>query len=644
MRHGGSAHGVGLRLALRKLSGAKLAGPNVRLASAVAALNRDDDVLVALYDCSRARSPLSKELRARVASQLVPRLATTDSHGLVEAACACAAARASDATVLEAIARRAAQLVEDEGGVNGDSPLGGRHAVKIVNRLGQLCTDGRRGAASAATSVAKTGKMLELVIARRVSQLSMADLGASLRGLAALGVGAKALVPAARPRVRELVDSTSSSHDFDPHDGVRLVAAYARLGVRDKTVLSLVTDALAASCSRGRLVSPEFLLSLVHSLVTKLRPPPSALAAVIEASLPSAITSYSIPELVLVVPALAFVPGLRAERRHFGRVVFGACLSAPLGDFRPRALVGVMRSAKALEHRDVDFWVAAMSEAEKSMSAEGSSNSTWPIDAVTGVAHMASHIVAGAQPATAAEAGLLDASATVAIWATNTGPPLRAMYPAADCLLRAALVVAGARIQEFTPKDLGLLAVVLTKAKVDDGPLFALLAHQALELLQPSEVMAIEESDRGATAAAKFNCRDIAQVLVALATFGYRDDQLLRVLTRHVEEAIETYDAVARDIVLWSLAELGGVGVSSDHCPTVADLLIEYELSKKRNTERTEEHLMSTEVFPASEPWAEERGVAREATPADSEEEEEEDRRGAYSGRATLRRRRGVTA
>eukprot|EP00929_Paragymnodinium_shiwhaense_P105505 TRINITY_DN70567_c0_g2_i1.p1 TRINITY_DN70567_c0_g2~~TRINITY_DN70567_c0_g2_i1.p1 ORF type:complete len:635 (+),score=155.48 TRINITY_DN70567_c0_g2_i1:181-1905(+) len=534
---------------------------------------------------------------------LQPRILSCSSDELAAAALAAVAARCSEPALLEALAARVAALDAEAQGaaVVRRGIWSAEDAATLAASLGQMqreCHGTQKRRPQPSAGLRSACEVLESHAARQVDDMGWVDLAGALSGLSALGSPGTALTAAARRRVAALSRAVKEGADLDPRHAVRLVATYARMRLRDEVVLGAATEALAIGCGRGLLVPADYLPSLIRSLATQLRPPPRGFDAVVESSLPPAISSFSMSDLVLVVPALAFVPGLRVVSHRdghgqggpsFGKSVFGACLAAPLSALKPRALVGVMRSAWALSYADLDFWVPALREVEHSLAAGGAT--AWSMDDLASASLLAARIVAICNKAEAA-AELGEAAAATATWAGETGPPLQAAYPMALTVLQAASATASSRSDELAPRDIAVAAVALAKAKLDDGALFSVLSYRAQVLLSGSS------DDKAAPAHKRFGPRDVSQLLVALATFRFRDSMLLTALAQRADADLARYDAKAREMALWAFSELGGLppGIAAD-C-VLAEALVEYELSKGRATERTEDHLLSVEVLP----------------------------------------------
>ncbi|CAE7449265.1 unnamed protein product [Symbiodinium necroappetens] len=219
--------------------------------------------------------------------------------------------------------------------------------------------------------------------------------------------------------------------------------------------------------------------------------------------------------------------------------------------------VDALRAAWAAGYVTPGFWSPALREAEQRARAKDASFS----------------------PEDIASAALLAARILAHLKAAKRQEPSALAAPAA-ALLSSACDLALHRVSELGPRELGVLVTALAKAGVDDGRLFAALSHQTQQL-----------TARGA----EFNHLDLCQLLAALAHFGYRDEMLLQGLTSKVELAFSTYSAKSRDIVLSSLSELDFA--CAEH-PLLSEALKEHELTRGRTTERTQEHMLATEIYP----------------------------------------------
>jgi len=269
---------------------------------------------------------------------------------------------------------------------------------------------------------------------------------------------------------------------------------------------------------------------------------------VIEASVPDAMDRWDRDSLVLLLRSVAFIPGIRANRQGFGRVLFGACLQAPLEALPAVGLASSLRSAWVLGHLDSAFWAPAIRDVRKSIDMAGRQtgrDQVWAVDDLACVARIAARVLAAA--ASKAPKGALDVPAVAAsLAAAGKAPAYLICAPAAHALLKSAADAAASRLEELSPREVGIFAIALAQANIDDGPLFGLLAHRALQMLQ--------EEARGEKL--HFNGKDVAQLFTALASFGYHDEALLNELAARAENDFEEYDAKAKDIVLWAIYEL----------------------------------------------------------------------------------------
>eukprot|EP00928_Gymnodinium_smaydae_P040234 TRINITY_DN27315_c0_g1_i1.p1 TRINITY_DN27315_c0_g1~~TRINITY_DN27315_c0_g1_i1.p1 ORF type:complete len:724 (-),score=114.15 TRINITY_DN27315_c0_g1_i1:31-2175(-) len=601
---------------------------------------RADDLSAALHACGRARlaitsiaSPASNDVAAVAAAgsrdlqecadddwvslvwRLAARLRELDGSGLAAAARAFASSRAADSSILECLQRRTVELATTRCSAaksGAEDTLGSRDAVAIVSVLGSLAPNLRvrdeqlpRDERSQSLSMRPARQALDAHLASFASELSIRDIAFSIQNLLKLGKGRLEIVPASRPFILDRAAAVIASEDsvLDPIDAVRLVASYAKLGFRDAEVLQMVAQALAAGCERGTLIPPAYIPSLVLSMVTQLGPPPDALKSILETSLPAAVASFRIPELVLVVPALAFIPGLRARRRGLGHAVFGACLAAPLSALRPRAIVDVLRSAQVMEYIDAEFWVVAFREVENSIESGFSANVPWAADNLAATALIAGRTMAsGRGRPSVGEVREADWNGD----ADASQVPLQTAVPAAARVLRVAANAAGGLIHDFTPRDLGILAIALSKADLEDGHLFALLSHRALELFGSGE---------------RFGARDVSQLLAALVAFGYQDELLLEALWDCANANLQSYDERARDIILSSFAALGTPPLRSSlphRSSALAEALLEFELKRGKASDRAMEHLGSVEVCPVDGLHEAEVAVGRRPSAVDS--------------------------
>lgn len=564
--------------------GRQLTEPRLReLASSVSALSLHElpapDLFEVLRACGRVR--LKDPVLWQQAAPLVSsRLATANDVVLANGVSALAAVRLHEVNALSHAGRRAAELCSLQGG-GFCGPAAARFLRDFSLLEAKLVED------------SLLGHLLES-ITQDADSLTLRDIAGALTGIArvdARHIAIDKVMDTLRLRLLELSNAASrEGPDVEPREVTWLVTCFVKLGYRDEAVLRAITNALARSCARGDVVPPNCLPTLVRGLATQLGPPPASLARVLEASLPRAVATFKVSELVVVVCALAFIPGLRASRGGLGRAVFGACLAA-LPSLRPRALVGMLRSALALKYYDPTFLAPFMCEAERSLLSD---EVNWGVDDLASASLFAAKVVHLTSP------GKSDAKASQD---DSQKPPLLAAAPAASALLRVAANVAGERAYEFSPREVALVSYALARARMEDGPLFALLAHRAMGLLSlgdANQTFSPKQSRCGKPTqpATNFASRDVAQLLAALAAFDYQDEPLLMSLAAHAEAGFQSYDDVARDIILTAFSHLGGLP-SEGRFRHLEESLLEYELSRNIVTDRTGQHLCATEVLPA---------------------------------------------
>ncbi|CAK0872385.1 unnamed protein product [Prorocentrum cordatum] len=519
------------------------------------------------------------------------RLRAADLPRLAGVARAFADSRVRDERVLGALAARAAAL---DGAVLA-GPSAAAQAASLLDSLGKLAARGlassapRGGPGAPLAEAARGGAFpgrgeaaahLDARVAACAEDLSLLDLSRALGGLARLGPrGPLRLLPAARRRLEAAARTPAS--ELDPRHLCALTAAYAtcaRSGHRDPEAVRALGELLTACGLHGRRVPARYLLPLLRALSTQLRPAPATFARAVEAGLQrDEVAALGAHELAVLLRALASIPGL-PRGGLLARTVCDAALQAPLSALPPEGLVGAMRCAWALGHVDPGFWVPVLRQATRAL-ADPPGAGGWATGDLAAAALLASRVIAAAGAERPAfRPGADDGSR-----------PLLAAAPAAADLLRAAAGAAGARAAELAPCDVAVVATAHARAALEDGPLFAVVSHRACELLGGE-----------AGGGPRFNGVDVAQLLAALARFGYRDEELLSRLGAKAEVELPSYGARARDIALWALSELGGVPGAERH-PALSEALVEYELARGRCTDRTREHLLSVEVAPVDD-------------------------------------------
>lgn len=446
------------------------------------------------------------------------------------------------------------EVLAEAGGCNGSAPStpastmcapeeDARSLTELVESLGRLHM---ANAENDAWGRQRAVKVVEAQLAMRLTDLTLTEHARALLGFSRLQASCSEVLRGTRVRLSQL--ARNGSEELTPPDATRLVSAYVNMAVRDRVVLASVSDALRARCERHPVPAASLAI-LVRGLVTQLGPPPASFKRVLEASLPTAASRFELYELVLVVPALAFVPTLSGRNLA---AVFFACL-AKLSDLRPSALVGIMRTAGAVGHAEVNFWTPVLQEATSSIACRD-----WKIDDLANVSLIAARIAT----VPSEEVSLSSAAAA-----------------AKDLLSEASRAIA-ARIDVCGPRELGLLATALSKGR-EHGSVFGLISHRAMQLLHSSE---------------PFGSRDVAQLLAALASFGFHEERLIAALAARAEACFEEYDKTARDIVLSSLSALGGIPGNPQN--GLSEALLQFELRHRRESERVAQHMVSAEVHP----------------------------------------------
>ena len=122
-----------------------------------------------------------------------------------------------------------------------------------------------------------------------------------------------------------------------------------------------------------------------------------------------------------------------------------------------------MRSAWALGHEAPTFWAPVLQEAK--------GREDWQVQDLAAAGLLAARVAAKGQEAPAA-------------------------VPAARALLQLLFQLSVGRIQEFGPRDIGLVAIAMVRSGQEDGYLFAALAHQALQLLKQRSFKSLDLCQR----------------------------------------------------------------------------------------------------------------------------------------------------
>mmetsp|Transcript_44631 Transcript_44631/g.105841 ORF Transcript_44631/g.105841 Transcript_44631/m.105841 type:complete len:617 (-) Transcript_44631:121-1971(-) len=435
---------------------------------------------------------------------------------------------------------------------------------------------GQRGAFSLPDSK-QLASVLEARIAGGIAELQAAEIAEALAGLAALAGKAEALATAAHSRLLLLLDQQA----IDVNVACMLIRAYGALRYRDTPVLQALLEYLAAAASKGQLVSAGNLARVVHACTVTLRPALPSFAPVVATSLPKVVHQLEMQQLIVVVTSLGFVPGLEASRVGLGSAAFGAVMAMPISSFPSDALVAILRSAWVLRYRDVDFWTVLLREVTKRVESESATFATGASRDILGMsALLAARVIAAA--------GNSDHPVGLT---SELAPPLQACRPAAEDLLQAVSELARLRCAKLSPREVGIFAISMAKAGFEDGGLFAAIAHRAMELLSS------QDSARGRW---KFGSKDSAQLLAGLARFQFADEPLLEALALHIERDFDSYDKLARRIILVAWSKLGGLPEGTS-CPLQAEALLEYELTHGRATDRSGPHLDVLEIEPMLE-------------------------------------------
>eukprot|EP00746_Dinoflagellata_sp_MGD_P073368 gnl/MRDRNA2_/MRDRNA2_297766_c0_seq1.p1 gnl/MRDRNA2_/MRDRNA2_297766_c0~~gnl/MRDRNA2_/MRDRNA2_297766_c0_seq1.p1 ORF type:complete len:365 (+),score=81.04 gnl/MRDRNA2_/MRDRNA2_297766_c0_seq1:66-1097(+) len=328
---------------------------------------------------------------------------------------------------------------------------------------------------------------------------------------------------------------------------------------------------LRTQCQNGDLVPAKYLASIIHACTIKLAPAPRELAFVLEVSLPPALETLELSDLVMIIPSLPRVPHLRAKG-GFNTAVFSRVLDV-LNTFQNDALVTVIQAAWQLRYTDVNFWNSCFRRCEHFLE-----NHAWSGEHISGVALVAASLIREErqpkpQEVSAPEVSLLSSGDA----ADNSAGP------AAERLLGVIVQAAIAQAGSLSMRALANLAVAYSRADHWDSHLFALISHGALEHFQ-----AAEEGNGVAP-----NGKDVAQLLSAFAHFDLHDEDLLRAVASRAHVDFGKYDERTKDITLWALARLEAPG-------QLRDEVLERELQKGFAAAGTlaESHLAAVAVKP----------------------------------------------
>lgn len=206
--------------------------------------------------------------------------------------------------------------------------------------------------------------LLATQLVRRADELNEVDIATIMNAYARLVLNNDALFEALEEPTRRCMSR------FTGQNLAMIANAHARLQRPNDELLSLVTAELRAQCERGRPVPANLLPSIVHALVSRLEFCPPDLTQVVQYSLPRVIANMEKSDVVLTVPPLAHMLGLRADVDFCGPV-FGRCLEV-MGKLTHGAMTSLVHTASQLLYSSPAFWREAVRQTTAAMSC-----STW---------------------------------------------------------------------------------------------------------------------------------------------------------------------------------------------------------------------------------------------------------------------------
>lgn len=203
-------------------------------------------------------------------------------------------------------------------------------------------------------------ELLAEQLIQRVGDLNEVDIAAVVNGYARLMLNHDRLFEALRAPTKLYM------HHFSTQNLAMIANAHARLQRPDEEILGLVASKLKAQCDGGHPIGADHLPSIVHALVSRLEFCPPDLSYAVAYSLPRVVGQMEKTDLVLTVPPLVNMPGLRTDAA-FCSQVFDRCL-ALMGQLSHGAMTSLVDAASKLGHNCPAFWKGTLRICTNSMN------------------------------------------------------------------------------------------------------------------------------------------------------------------------------------------------------------------------------------------------------------------------------------
>mmetsp|Transcript_47220 Transcript_47220/g.109222 ORF Transcript_47220/g.109222 Transcript_47220/m.109222 type:complete len:532 (+) Transcript_47220:367-1962(+) len=296
---------------------------------------RPTEVAVVLNHLAHARV-LESHLWQRLSDALPDLFVDPDCKSLGLAVNAYARALLKHEAAIEAITASVLRLASQ-------SSLEGRNIAMLINGLSKLRV----------RNVALMDTLAERLVTC-AADLNEVDLATVANGYGRLTLPNGHLFDALQAPMQKTIQQ------FSTQNLATIADAHARIQRRDVGLLEAVAAELRRRCSQGTPIPARFLPSLVRAFAVRLEVCPQHFVEVVELSLPQVVGEMDTPSVVLTIPSLVHIVGLRAPL-SFCQPVFDHCLPMLiLGQLTCKAVVGILDAAARLRHRHPTFWVDSL--------------------------------------------------------------------------------------------------------------------------------------------------------------------------------------------------------------------------------------------------------------------------------------------